>query len=299
MIGVVAFDAGGAELVSSYLRRNDLEFIACVDGPAIKVFERKFGAFKEAGLEELVASVDWVLCSTSFPSDLEWQAFGLARQAGKKSTAFLDHWVNYRQRFIRNGKTHYPDELWVADADALRIAEIQIPELQAKVVGNPYFEDLKDLISKYESTSSYLGGKRILYICEPIFKEFQSGVSADEKEALIYFLDNISSLGVIFDEITIRPHPRETEQKYEWVLQSFDLPIRVSARESLVEQVTRADVVVGCNSMALVVGLLAKKRVVSAIPPGDRPFILPFKQIEILSMSNSIKPHPIDVASQE
>jgi hypothetical protein len=107
-------------------------------------------------------------------------------------------------------------------------------------------------------------------------------VIADEKETLRYFFENIVSLGVIIDEITIRPHPRETEQKYEWVLSSVDFPIRVSAREPLIEQVAQADIVVGCNSMALAIGLLAKKRVVSAIPPGDRRFILPFNQIEIL-----------------
>ncbi|MGB1984427.1 MAG: hypothetical protein ACPHOH_03080, partial [Porticoccaceae bacterium] len=39
---------------------------------------------------------------------------------------------------------------------------------------------------------------------------------------------------------------------------------------------------VGCESMAMVVGLLAKKRVISAIPPGGRPCQLPQPAIENL-----------------
>ena len=45
-----------------------------------------------------------------------------------------------------------------------------------------------------------------------------------------------------------------------------------------------ADVVVGCASMAMVVGLLAKKRVICSIPPGGRMCALPQKGIEHLQV---------------
>ncbi len=37
-----------------------------------------------------------------------------------------------------------------------------------------------------------------------------------------------------------------------------------------------AEIVIGCDSMAMVIGLLAKKRVVSSIPPEGKPLSLPF-----------------------
>ena len=80
MIGVVAHDAGGAEFISSYLRRNKLDFICHLDGPARAVFARKFGATKDHTLDVLVSRSDWILCGTSFLSDLEWRALRLAGQ---------------------------------------------------------------------------------------------------------------------------------------------------------------------------------------------------------------------------
>jgi hypothetical protein len=48
------------------------------------------------------------------------------------------------------------------------------------------------------------------------------------------------------------------------------------------EQIVEADVVVGCASMAMVVALLAKKRVISSIPPEGKLCCLPQAEIEHL-----------------
>jgi hypothetical protein len=49
-------------------------------------------------------------------------------------------------------------------------------------------------------------------------------------------------------------------------------------------QILEADVVVGCESMAMIVGLLANKRVISSIPLGGRLCQLPHAQIEHLQV---------------
>ncbi len=56
-----------------------------------------------------------MLCGTSWQSDLEWRATELARRSGKRCVAYLDHWVNYRERFEREGELRLPDAIWVAD----------------------------------------------------------------------------------------------------------------------------------------------------------------------------------------
>ena len=40
---IVAHDAGGAEVVSSYVRRQNMCCVYSIEGPARKVFERKRG----------------------------------------------------------------------------------------------------------------------------------------------------------------------------------------------------------------------------------------------------------------
>ena len=61
-------------------------------------------------MEEGLAVCDEVLCGSSWRSDMEWRAIKSGRQLGKKVTVFLNHWINYQERFIRNGVQHLPDE---------------------------------------------------------------------------------------------------------------------------------------------------------------------------------------------
>ena len=81
MIGVVGHDAGAMEIISSHIRRQGLDCCFCLEGAAVNVVARKLGAVPLLPLEVLVVQSDWLLCGTSFLSDLEWRAFGLARQA--------------------------------------------------------------------------------------------------------------------------------------------------------------------------------------------------------------------------
>jgi len=41
MLGIVCHDAGGAELVSSYLKKTNLDYIHALGGPAQDIFKRK------------------------------------------------------------------------------------------------------------------------------------------------------------------------------------------------------------------------------------------------------------------
>ena len=60
--------------------------------------------------------------------------------------------------------------------------------------------------------------------------------------------------------------------------------IAESSNKTLLEQIIEADIVVGCESMGMVVGLLAKKRVISSIPKEGRSCSLPQSNIEHLQI---------------
>ena len=104
MICVVSHDAGGAEILSSYVRQQDLDCVYSLAGPAQKIFERKLGEVVSLPLVEALQQCEWLLCGTSWQSDLEWHAIALAKKMGKRTVAFLDHWVNYQERLIRSGE---------------------------------------------------------------------------------------------------------------------------------------------------------------------------------------------------
>ena len=66
---------------------------------------------------------DLVLCSTGTSSDYEKRAMYLAKKHKKKTIAYIDHWVQYRERFLINNKIIRPDEIWVSDTYALLLAK--------------------------------------------------------------------------------------------------------------------------------------------------------------------------------
>lgn len=98
-------------------------------------------------LEDAVANSDWVLCGTSWQSDVEREAIGLARSSGKRVVAFLDHWSNYRERFTYRNELRLPDEVWVGDEHWLRLARAAFPSLPVVLVDNPHLTEVIDDIA--------------------------------------------------------------------------------------------------------------------------------------------------------
>lgn len=285
MMAIISHDAGGAELLSSYVKTKESDFVFALDGPAVSIFQRKLGNLPCMSVEDAIYKADTVLCGTSWPASLEWRAIKIAREQGKRSIAFLEHWVNYEQRFVRNEEKVLPDKIWVGDVYAREIAKKTFPNVPIVLFENPYLKEIEEELEKLDATDS---ASNILYVCEPI-QEHTALMYGDklyhgytEYDALRYFLDNIDVYGQEVDEIVIRLHPSELAGKYDALIAEYDLPIKCSQDRALLQDIHRARVVVGCNTMAMVVGLLAKTRVVSAIPFGGKPCLLPHQEIESL-----------------
>lgn len=287
---LVAHDAGGAELVSSWARRSgrtDLRIL--VDGPALQVFARKLPArapIAPAGLETAVREAASVLTGTSWASDLEQRAIRAARRHAVHVASYLDHWVNYPQRFQSGGAMLLPDEIWVGDADALAIARRHFPGELLRLEPNPYFQDVREEVRRITPPAA-AAELRVLYVSEPVSEHFALDAyrdrhpGYDEYEALSYCLRKLSAQpGAV---VRLRLHPAEKPDKYREVLESFDRQrVHVSSGTSLVEDCAWADWVVGCESTAMVIGLLAGREVYTSIPPGGRRCVLPQKEIRPL-----------------
>lgn len=295
IVAIVAHDAGGAEILASYVAQNNIRCKLVLEGPAVNVFNRRFGAVERYTLEEALSACDWCLCGTGWQSDLEWRAIEQAHNAQKRVVAFLDHWVNYRQRFERNGIQHLPDELWVGDVDAERLAREYFPGIRIQLVSNPYFLELKQKIAGLEISkgSDNGGGKKVLFVCDNISDHARLR-HGDERywgytefDAIEYFLENIQVLGDPIERVVVRPHPSDISGKYDWILDKYAGIVKLSDGKPLIEEIVESDMVVGCESMALVIGILAQKKVVSCIPPGGPVCRLP--QTDILHLKELVK----------
>ncbi|MFA5824702.1 MAG: hypothetical protein WC825_01880 [Gallionellaceae bacterium] len=296
MIAIVSHDAGGAEILSSWVRRCKEDYCLVIDGPAKNIFQRKLGHCSSLMLDQAIKQSDWVLCGTSGDASLERQAIAQAKLEGKKVVSFLDHWVNYKKRFVTNGVSNYPDEIWVGDVEAQEKAQAIFPGVPVVLTSNPYFEDIQIEFGKIELRPRSEEGCSVLYVCEPIRVKIPSALDDEEEfseeelpmyseeDALSYFLENLDVLGRSVNKIKIRPHPKEEKNKYDWAIQRMPFVIEIGGDKTLLEEIAEADVVVGCESMAMMVALSVNKKVISSIPPGGRPCLLPSAKIEHLQM---------------
>jgi len=290
-LGVVAHDAGAANHIIAWLKGYDCENIhACVAGPAARLWGQSFyaGAQLNVTLSEAISQSNMLLTGTGWGSALEHDARKLARSAGLKSVAVIDHWANYRERFIRYGEEVLPDEIWVTDEYAKNLAEREFPNLKVVRMPNVYLDNQVQEVREQEQEHAWLkhAGCNLLYVLEPIREAWGHGEQPGEFQALDFFMENLSLLQLDSDlSIRLRPHPSDSIGKYDqWLAAQKNIKISLDESLSLAESIAWSDVVVGCHTYAMVVALAAGRRVMSSIPSWAPSCILP--QAGILKLAD-------------
>lgn len=282
-LAVVAHDAGATNLIIGWLKeREDLVLHTCLQGPAISLWSSAFPGWKNDSLTDALSNAAVLLSGTGWGSDLEYEARKMARDMGVPCIGVIDHWVNYTERFVRNGKKILPDEVWVADNYAREEAEKCFHGLSIRQLPNRYLEGMVEQIGVIERPVEKRPVAHILYVLEPIRTPWGRDSRPGEFQALDFFIEHIEKLGLECEaEIRLRPHPSDPSGKYDTWCMGNDTrhKLYVDASSSLVESIAWADWVVGCETFAMVVALSANRRVVSTIPPWAPPCRLPQKQI--------------------
>ena len=233
----------------------------------------------------------WILTGSGWQSDLEWNAIRIAKKRHVQVVTYLDHWVNYEERFVRHDVECLPNEIWVGDQYAFKIANASFPTVNVTLVPNPLFVDIQEW-QKQRVFFSIDDKVRVLYICEPVAEHAKKRHGNKkhwgytEFEALDYFFENLERIvdRKSIRHITIRPHPTEDLDKYSYLhAKESELPlIRRSYQQVLVDEIAEHDLVFGCESMALVIAVLMGKEVFSCIPPNGKKCGLPHQEIKHL-----------------
>lgn len=268
-LAVVCHDAGAANLIISWLRDYAVQPRACMEGPARILWENAFPETRARPLEEALNNAASLLSGTGWASDLEHEARRLARTKGIRIIAALDHWTNYRERFVRGGELILPDELWVADTDAETEARRCFPGLPVRRRPNLYLEELARDVAACHPAPARRDPRNVLYTLEPVRQDWGRSGEPGEFQALAFFLESLPALGIEEHvKIRLRPHPSDPPGKYQdWPLRYPTLDLAVDDSGALAEQIAWADWVVGCETFALVIALQAGRIAVSSLPP--------------------------------
>ena len=265
-------------------------------GPAENIFKSKYGRREIFSLGACLERSTFLISGTGWSSDLEHNARAQARQRGIPNVAVLDHWVNYRARFERNGDVVLPDQLWVADAEAKDLAEAIFPNLPVLQLPNHWLEELTRAAGAERQVPQQKPARRLLYLLEPIRVPWPGGPDPQEPgelQGLRYWLKQLPTLakqGIIaptqhLEALSLRPHPSEPAGKYDALIgeAAQHWPLRLDASPSLASALAWADAVFGCETQALGAALACGLPAFSTIPPWAPPCRLPQAALHHLS----------------
>jgi len=287
-IDVVAFDAGGAELLSSMVKHESGKYnwrlIASDNSPAKVIFERKnlskliYNKSDSKSISNLWdrSKPDYLFCGTS-TNGYELPFIIEARRRGISSVAFLDHWINYRERFgypETDWEKNKPDFFALSDNRAYaKAGELNLgPPLRIK---NYYIADLLSVLGRFKADVSKK--KSLLFISEAIeehcrLKYNDPGYEGyTQTQVLTEVLDSFQSISEKWqiENIIIRLHPAEAPDKFDYLKNNFpdiEISIEKPGDKPLNESVATAKAVIGIKSMALLIAFLLNKPVLSYLP---------------------------------
>ena len=292
-VAVVCHDAGAANHIFAWLNAwsntgllKNHEIRLILDGPARSIWlaNKDINSYKlYDNLSMALKGVNVVLTGTGWASNLEYDAIKLAKNIGVYSIAVIDHWVNYRQRFIRNEMECLPNTIWVTDSDALNIARSTFEEISIKMMPNYYMENLMRQINPISETDNNL-----LYLLEPIRDDWNKGIPG-EFQALDYFIKNLKKIvGNEKVNIKLRPHPSDKLDKYnEWIEENKEISPVIDSCSSLIESISNARWVVGAQTYGLVIAINAHRLTWSSLPPWAPKSNLPSIGIKYLRSSEN------------
>jgi hypothetical protein len=129
-------------------------------------------------------------------------------------------------------------------------------------------------------------GIRVLFVSDNLGEAsaFQFGYEKHfgytDDDVLNYFIKNKNVIKDSIQKIIIRPHPSESPNKYNWAAGRYEELVEIGGGLSLLEEIANSDIVIGGDSMAMVVALYCGKRVINCIPPNGNQSILQFDKIE-------------------
>lgn len=286
-IALFAHDAGGAEIVLELLKASLLvgEFciFALAESPCYTLIKAKKlehlwceitpkKSDIEAKLTSFAPSI--ILYGTGWQNHLEYHFLNYAKAHTIPSIAFLDHWTNYRERF------GYPEKNWENNLPSFIAAHDQTSFDKAKALGLPNVIAIKNyaLRTQRKEAQSVLTNIQesdtLLFLSEPTAKVAKRsfgdayGWGFTEKEVFQDILTCKEKFGC--KNILIRLHPSDTPECY----QAID-PNATFSHATLLEDIARAKVVIGIDTIALYTAYLLGKYAISYIPSTKRECCVP------------------------
>ena len=258
IIVIFSHDAGGAQILSSYLvKKKIFSIYGICKGPAVNIFKEKKIKVKKISIENSINLGDVFFTTTSWNSILEKTAMKKLCEKRKKFITFIDHRLHFKKKF--NFK-YLPSEIWSFDTKSHDICKKIFKDTVIKLKKNYFHNYAIKKISEYKKNELFKSN--YLYLTEPISdlhrKFYKKKIDLIEVDTLNFFLNKCRT----YHNITIRVHPNDNFKKYSYINKKFrNLKIRFDNKTSLYKQLALNFNIVSFQSSILHLAYKNKNRV--------------------------------------
>jgi len=232
-----------------------------------------------------IATPSFMLTGTSFQADDDALFWNWAKERSIPSLAYVDSWINYKNRFSSGGDAVIADTLpdYIGVVDKLmytRIKEFGIPKEKIVVLGNPAFDravEYKEAMSTNRMDKP-TDKSIIAFFSEPNSIEY--GITPDSPSFLGFSEEDalrllIEALGIVGKRsqrnfvVKIKLHPIEDQSILQNKISKFgsfgNVAVEFTELDHL-ELISCADFIAGMTSTCLYQGMLMDKPVLSLLP---------------------------------
>jgi hypothetical protein len=255
-ITAVSHDAGGAELISNYLKnKKKVQFV--LKGPAKKIFKNNIKNPHLISLKKAMNNSELVICGTSSFSDLEKKAIIQCRKNKIKVVSWLDSWTNYKERFLLNNCLNLPDEIWVSDNYAYKTAKKIFQNVKILKKKNYYLKNIKKEL-KIKKIKKI---KNILYVCGLMNRNKM--LNKLEKISFFNFFKILKKKYYKSLNVVLRYHPAESNFFDQKIIKKLNIKI---SKNKIIDDFNWSDIIVGATTMAFYVAKGLNLHCYSSIP---------------------------------
>lgn len=269
---VVSHDVGGANLIKGFIDCYNIRPEYYLRGPALSILKKK----KKYSFINNIKKSDIIITGTGWQTDLEYKAIKYAKKFNKICLTFIDHWINYKKRFVRNKKLILPNIILVFDKTSqLKIKKIFKNRVKVFKIKNFYFLNFIKTVKKFKVLS-----KNILYLSS----NYDEALKKNNIDLILLkkFLHKIAKLKKYKNfDIDIKPHPTENSSKY-FRFKKNHLKIKNIIRSKKLEDIIlKYKVVAGTETTGLVLAKLCKLKTINNIYKVGVKKSLPSKYITL------------------
>ncbi len=282
-IALICHDSGAANSLIYFIKKLKKDVFPSMHGPAKKIWIKNFPENKIYSIKEAICNSDTVLSGTGWGSDIEHNARIKASELGLNSIALIDHWTDYKGRFIRDGIEQLPNTILVCDKYAKAKAKKCFPGINIIEIPNYYLLHESELARRSNFAIKNKSIKHVLIIMEPLRQYLHGNTTSIEFLSIDYFMDNLHKLDISFEStiFRLRRHPSESRNKYSNIIEKYT-NMNLAEDVPLHEDIGWSDLVVGLQSFALIVAVKSGVSTVSILPPGAKKCVLPYPEIKSL-----------------